>query len=284
MQNLQSLINMLTKGRKLHICIMDVSGILNTPATDVSAKNKMHIKEFCNIAKSTDKGYDLCMDCKGRANTKAVTRKKPFCGHCRYGLYEAAHPVVIGENVAAVVYVGNAVMDLAQTKAKITSACLQSGVDKRKLFAQLSECEQLNSDEDLLAIAEIVADYIKLLYRKEEKPKQQIHWLALAMKQYADQNYLQNPTLKQLAVLYQKNEKYMGRLFQKEIGMPFRKYCLLLRLQKAAALLEDPTSKAIDVAIECGFDNISYFNRSFKAQYGVTPMEYACKKQQKDTA
>lgn len=284
MQNLQSLIDMLTKGRKLHICIMDVSGILSAPATKASGENRMHVKEFCNIAKSTDKGYALCMECKGRANTKAVTGKKPFCGHCRYGLYEAAHPVVIGETVAAVVYVGNAVIALAQTKARINSSCRQSGVDRQKLYEQLSECEQLDGGEDLLAIAEIVADYIKLLYKKEEKPKQQLHWLALAMKQYADQNYLMNPMLKQLAVLYQKNEKYMGRLFQKEMGMSFRKYCLLLRLQKAAALLEDPALKAIDVAIECGFDNISYFNRSFKAQYGVTPMEYARKKQKKDTA
>ena len=274
MQDLQSLIDMLTKGRKLHICIMDVSGILNTSVTEVSGKNKMHIKEFCNIAKSTDKGYALCMECKGRANTKAVTGKKPFCGHCRYGLYEAAHPVVIGENVAAVVYVGNAIIDIDQTNSRIESACLQSGVDTQALFKQLEECEKLHSADDLFAIAEIVADYIKLLYRKEEKPKQQIHWLALAMKQYADQNYLMNPMLKQLAVLYQKNEKYMGRLFQKEIGMPFRKYCLLLRLQKAETMLKQAPSKIIDVAIECGFDNISYFNRAFKAHYGVSPTEY----------
>lgn len=274
MQNLQSLIDMLIKGRKLHICILDVSGILSAPATKVSGKNRMHIMEFCKIAKSTDKGYNLCMDCKGRANTKAITDQKPFCGHCRYGLYEAAHPVVIGDNVAAVVYVGNAVIDPETTNAKINSACLQSGVDTQALIKQLEQCEKLHSADDLFAIAEIVADYIKVLYRKEEKPKQQIHWLALAMKQYADQNYLQNPMLKQLAIVYHKNEKYMGRLFQKEMGMSFRKYCLLLRLQKAEALLTKTPHKVIDVAIECGFDNISYFNRSFKAQYGTAPGAY----------
>ena len=274
MQNLQNLIDMLTKGRNLHICVMDVSGILNTPATALVGENKMHAKIFCHIAKSTDRGYALCMACKGNANTKAVTGKMPFCGHCRYGLFEAACPVLVGDTVAAVVYVGNAVIDMAKTKARIESACLYSGVNKQKLSAQLAQCEQLDRPDDLFAIAEIVADYIKILYKKEEKPKAQIHWLALAMQQYADQNYLQNPMLKQLSAIYNKNEKYIGRLFQKEIGMPFRKYCLELRLQKAAALLESTSNKVIDVAIECGFDNISYFNRAFKAHLGVSPTEY----------
>ena len=56
--------------------------------------------------------------------------------------------------------------------------------------------------------------------------------------------------------------------------MPFRKYCLLLRLQKAEELLRTAPGKVIDVAIECGFDNISYFNRAFKTHYGVSPTEY----------
>ena len=119
MQKLQILIDMLTKERKIHISILDVSGILNTPSTKIDFRNVIHSKNFCNIAKSSEKGYRSCLHCKDLANTKAITSRKPFCGHCLYGIYEAAMPVIIGETVSAVVYVGNAIVDVDQTKNRI---------------------------------------------------------------------------------------------------------------------------------------------------------------------
>lgn len=60
---------------------------------------------------------------KNLRTPKPSHTKKPFCGHCLYGLYEAAMPVIIGESVAAVVYVGNAITDIDQTNCRIDKAC-----------------------------------------------------------------------------------------------------------------------------------------------------------------
>ena len=57
MQNLQVMIDQLTKERHLHISILDLTGILNNTMTEISFKNVIHSKRFCDIAKSTDKGY-----------------------------------------------------------------------------------------------------------------------------------------------------------------------------------------------------------------------------------
>ena len=281
MQTLQVLIDMLTKGRKLHVSILDISGILNTPSTNISFENVIHSKTFCDIAKSTEKGFRLCLRCKKLANAKAVEYKKPFCGHCLYGLYEAAVPVIIGKSVAAVVYVGNAVIDIDKTYSRIDKACHYTQVDRQMLCAQTKECEYLNQADEPLKIAEIVGDYIKLLYVKAPKTPTSMHWLVLALKQYAERMYGSNPTLKDLSVIYHKNEKYMGRLFIKEMHVSFHEYCLLLKLQKAEALLLGTGDKIIDVALECGFDNISYFNRVFKKQYGMSPGEYIHARKQK---
>ena len=123
MQKLQILIEMLTKGRKLHISISDLSGILNTSSTKIDFQNVIHSKSFCNIAKSTEKGFRSCLHCKYLANAKAITSKKPFCGYCLYGIYEAAMPVIIDETVSAIVYVGNAIVDIDQTKNRIEKVC-----------------------------------------------------------------------------------------------------------------------------------------------------------------
>ena len=281
MQNLQFLIDMLTKGRKLHISVLDLSGILDTPSTKIIFANTIHSKKFCDIAKSTEKGYHSCLYCKKLANTKAITSKKPFYGHCIYGIYEAAMPVIIGEKVVAIVYVGNAIVDIDHTKSRIKKVCQRTGVDRKMLYEQTQNCEFSNTPDEFLRIAEIVSDYIKILYVKEPKTSASMHWLVSALKQYAERMCCYNPTLKDLSVVYHKNENYMGRLFKNEMHMSFHEYCLLLKLQKAEALLLGTKDKIIDIALECGFDNISYFNRTFKKQYGMSPSEYIISKRGK---
>ena len=210
MQNLQFLIDMLTKERKIHISILDLSGILNTQSTKVAFQNVIHSKTFCDIAKSTEKGYRACLHCKNLANTKAVSSKKPFYGLCLYGIYEAAMPVIIGDTVSAIVYVGNAIVDIDQTKNRIEKTCRYTHVDKQKLSEQISECEFVDNANELIGIAEIVCDYIKMLYDLEPKNNAKTNWLVSSLKQHANQTFYTNTTLKELSILYHKNEKYMN--------------------------------------------------------------------------
>lgn len=280
MQNLQFLIDALTRDRGLHISIVDVSGILNAPSRKIAFKNVIHSKPFCDVAKSTEKGYRVCLLCKSLANGKAISTQRAFFGHCLYGLCEAIVPLVIGESVAAVVYVGNAVVDEEYAKDRIERTCRHTGVDKQKLYGALAKCERRYSEEELLGLGEIVCDYIKMLVEKHPTRPTRLHWLVSALKEHAEQTFCSNSTLKELSVLYHKNEKYLGRLFKREMGVSFHEYRLLLRLKKAEALLSASSDKTIDIALECGFNTVSYFNRAFKAHYGMPPSKYAALKKE----
>ena len=45
-----------------------------------------------------------------------------------------------------------------------------------------------------------------------------------------------------------------------------------LRLRKAAELLaRDGERRISDIAFDCGFNDLSYFNRSFRRRFGLTP-------------
>ena len=274
MQKLQTLIDMLTRGRKIHISILDVSGVLNTDSTDIIFENTIHSKAFCNIAKSTERGYKLCLACKKLANTRAINEKRCFSGMCLYGIYEAAVPVIIGGAVVAVVYVGNTVVDEVATGRRLAAAAAFTGVDAEKLVCCVSDCERLCDANELFSIGEIVGDYLKILYGVSAKDSDRLHWIVSAMKRHAENEGASAPTVKELAAIYHKNEKYIGRLFEREVGISYTKYCLGLRLERAEAQLLKTSEKIIDIALECGFENISYFNRAFKERYGVSPSEY----------
>ncbi len=64
------------------------------------------------------------------------------------------------------------------------------------------------------------------------------------------------------------------RCFNKTVGMPPIQYLKRLRIQKAALLLGSSDDRVIDIALACGFSDMSYFARAFKESRGMTPKEY----------
>lgn len=69
--------------------------------------------------------------------------------------------------------------------------------------------------------------------------------------------------------------RYVRSLFESE-GTTFSEFVLLQRLARAHRLLGDP--RRIDhtisaIAYEAGFGDLSYFNKAFRRQYGVTPSD-----------
>jgi len=274
MQNLQFFIDQILKGRNIHISVLNLTGALNAPSTKLQFKNVIHSKRFCNIAKSTECGYRACLRCKLLANSKARSTKNSFVGQCIYGLYEGATPVIVDDTCVAIVYVGNAVVNEQKVKERIYKTCSHTKVNDSKLVAELENCEKITSAEELLQIAEIVSDYLKLLYRNTPKQTEERHWLVELMKNHAKQRFLEQITLKEIALTYQRNPKYLGRLFYKQTGVSFNQYCNTLGLEKAQTLLLQTDKKIIDIAMQCGFFNLTYFNRLFLKKYGVSPSKY----------
>jgi AraC family transcriptional regulator len=61
------------------------------------------------------------------------------------------------------------------------------------------------------------------------------------------------------------------RTFQSVAGVTPHQYILRLRLQRAAVRLGTEPTKIVDIALECGFGDVSNFNRTFRAEFGVSP-------------
>jgi AraC-like DNA-binding protein len=67
------------------------------------------------------------------------------------------------------------------------------------------------------------------------------------------------------------SERYVNELLY-EAGASFTLRLLELRLRKAADLLAHAGERRIsDIAFDCGFNDLSYFNRCFRRRFGLTP-------------
>ncbi|MFD2214935.1 helix-turn-helix domain-containing protein [Metabacillus endolithicus] len=92
--------------------------------------------------------------------------------------------------------------------------------------------------------------------------------------QYIDQNYKQKLTVMDLASQVQMSEGHFSRFFKSLVRMTPMEYINTIRISKACTLLQKSDRKILDIAMDVGFQNHSYFIRLFKKQKGCTPGEY----------
>ena len=64
------------------------------------------------------------------------------------------------------------------------------------------------------------------------------------------------------------------RTFKSLTGITPHQYVLRARLRHAAWRLATETDKVLDVALDCGFGDVSNFNRAFRAEFGLSPRAF----------
>lgn len=91
---------------------------------------------------------------------------------------------------------------------------------------------------------------------------------------YIRQNYCSEISLQDLASRFYMSPKYISNYFKKNFGITFSQYVMHLRITYAKKLLETTTLPVTEIAFNSGFANVSYFIRSFKDRYNVSPLQY----------
>ena len=99
---------------------------------------------------------------------------------------------------------------------------------------------------------------------------------------YMEQHLEEHVTLEDLAAAIPCNSQYLCRLFKEVSGLSPIQYFISLRIKKACYLLSHTSLGVLEIALECGFENFSYFIRAFKKQMHCTPGEYRGKHCQKN--
>ena len=91
---------------------------------------------------------------------------------------------------------------------------------------------------------------------------------------YVSANCTEKLRLSTAAKLCDLSRFQFSRNFKKEQGQTFRDFVVQTRVQRAAALMRRPTTSVTDAAFMAGFNDLSYFSRVFRRQFGVSPSQY----------
>ncbi len=138
-----------------------------------------------------------------------------------------------------------------------------SGLKRLSLFFELLDLLTATKDYQLLSSAEfspnpdananaILRDVLELLATKPEA----------------------DIRLSRMAVLTGMTETSFSRFFKRNTGNTFTRHLSELRIARACQLLAETRKAVTEVCHEVGYDNLSNFNRTFRALRGITPNQY----------
>ena len=95
-----------------------------------------------------------------------------------------------------------------------------------------------------------------------------------AVFKYVLENFKSDVNSKKAASLACLNNAAFCRYFKRRTKKTFSQFVNDVRITHATGLLLEDDFNITEVGFECGYNNISYFNRQFKALMKKTPLEY----------
>ena len=94
------------------------------------------------------------------------------------------------------------------------------------------------------------------------------------MLQFIQENYSGEISTRMIAECALISDSECLRCFRSMIGMPPIRYVKQFRVQKAVELLLETDLKITEIGTQCGFQDISYFTKTFREMKGCTPSEF----------
>ncbi|MCH5295395.1 MAG: AraC family transcriptional regulator [Treponema sp.] len=87
-------------------------------------------------------------------------------------------------------------------------------------------------------------------------------------------NFSQDLTLQQMADIAGLSPKYFCRIFREMMEKSPIEYLNWFRINRACNMLRETEDKLPDIAYNCGFNDFSYFIKTFRRYKGMTPLKY----------
>lgn len=134
---------------------------------------------------------------------------------------------------------------------------------------RLSQCLSLNDLDEMLRSA-----CVSLISEKDARQEKDDSPVTQA-KEILNQRYFeQDLSISEVAAQVGMSDSSLSRSFKTAYTMTPMEYITSLRMHRARKLLRTTRMPVKDVAIECGYYDISGFNRRFKSYTGMTPQQY----------
>ncbi len=166
----------------------------------------------------------------------------------------------------------------------LSRSAVEGGVDidvmLEKNLTYVNKVMRINNQEDLCAwISTALNEFIELVYSSQDARK--VSQIRPAIN-YIDANYNKPITLADVAKASHLSISRMAHIFKEQMGITIIDYLTSVRIERAKQLLLATDQNCTEICFEVGYNNQSYFTRTFKGLVGMTPRQFKARNQRKE--
>lgn len=136
------------------------------------------------------------------------------------------------------------------------------------------DLERIAESETIVELKELCLSIFQKLVKLDDRSDENNRKVIEEVIRLIHMEYGDDIGLDYLAGKVHLSSSYLSFLFKKVVGQSLGKYITGYRMERAKELMRDTTLKVIDVGIQVGYTNPSYFNLMFKQYFDMTPVQY----------
>ena len=166
----------------------------------------------------------------------------------------------------------------------LSRSAVEGGVDVdvmlEKNLGYVNKVMRINEQGDLCAwISTALNEFIELVYSSQDSKK--LTQIGPAIN-YIEANYDKAMTLGEIARASYLSVSRLAHVFKEQMGMTMIDYLTSVRIEKAKYLLLATDLNCTEVCFKVGYNNQSYFTRTFKELVGMTPRQFRVRNQRRE--
>jgi len=181
--------------------------------------------------------------------------------------------------------------DLGVLKARLlellsilSRGAVEGGVDIDVMLERnldyVNKVMQIDNQEDLCAwICTAMNEFIELVYTSQDSKK--VTQITPAIN-FIDANYDKPISLAEIAKASHLSSSRLAHIFKEQMGITIIDYLTSVRIDRAKKLLLATDQSCTEICFQVGYNNQSYFTRTFKELVGMTPRQFRTKNKHRD--
>lgn len=161
--------------------------------------------------------------------------------------------------------------NLIETMIVLFDICKRANIQKDPNKNYISEFLDKPIASKIQHFERVVEDLFDI-YSKSQN--HEYNELTISAMEIIQQDYHKEITLEGLAQQINVTPQYLSKIFKEDTGSTFKEYLNELRIEEAKKMLKEGKKSIKEIGFSIGYNDTSYFIRTFKKYEGITPKDY----------